>query len=183
MIGASAKFTAFRLSFVAKSKGVFLFWNMVDQIEDLLRQITHKLSNDAWFGKGPSNYVVDAKIFCGEPKSDLNEIELIENLIPKSIVGDIEKSDLSELIDVVKGCFEFSGDEGSHPNRKYLVSDEFKDDLSQLLEKFQISFSENKEIFKFRLKDGHPFYPVYWDYAFFIKSKENNCILIASSSD
>lgn len=156
---------------------------MVDQIEDLLRKISHKLSNGSWFSEGASNYVVDVKLFRESTTTDLDEIEVIEKLIPKSIVGDIEKSNLAELVGLVKEGFEFSGDKGSYPNRKYLVSEEFKDDLNQLLEQIQMIFSENIEIFKFWLKDGHPFYPVYWDYAFLIKKKENNYILIGSSSD
>ena len=156
---------------------------MVDQINDLLTKICHKLSGGSWFGQGAYNYVVDVKLFHEEAKPNLGEVALVEKLIPNSIVGDIEKSDLFDLLSTVKECFEFSGDEGSYPNQKYLTSEEFKNDLGQLLEQIKILFAENLGISKFWLKEGHPFYPVYWDYAFLIRKSDSYFVLIGSSSD
>jgi hypothetical protein len=35
----------------------------------------------------------------------------------------------------------------------------------------------------FRLKEGHPFYPVFWDFAFLIEIDQESILLMASSSD
>ena len=84
---------------------------------------------------------------------------------------------------MMKECFEFNGDEGSYPNHKYLTSEKFKNDLGQLLEQIGEFFSDNSGISKFWLKQGHPFYPVYWDFAFLIRKSDSYFILIGSSSD
>ena len=156
---------------------------MVDQINDWLTKICHKLSGGHWFGQGSYNYVVDVELFHEEANPNLNEVGLIERLIPNSIVGDIEESSLSELLSIVSECFLFEGDEGSYPNREYLLSKEFKNDLNKLLEDMRTLFSRNLGISKFWLKEGHPFYPVYWDYAFLIRKIDSYFVLIGSSSD
>lgn len=156
---------------------------MIDRLNDLLTKICQKLSGGSWFGQGACNYVVNVKLFQENVKPNLNDVELVEKLIPNSIVGDIKKSDLSELLKAVKECFEYSGDECSYPNQKYFTSEEFKNDLGQLLEQIKILFSENLGISEFWLKQGHPFYPVYWHYAFLIRKSDSYFVLIGSSSD
>lgn len=157
---------------------------MSDQINKLLKKLSNNLSKSSLFGQSALNYSVSVKIFYDNTESELNEIDLIESVLaPKAVVGNIEKCDLSELLDIVKKCFEYAGDEVSYPNRRYYLSEEFKVDLNQALEQIKVLFSNNLGIFEFWLEDGHPFYPVFWDFAFLVKKRENNFILIGSSSD
>lgn len=38
-------------------------------------------------------------------------------------------------------------------------------------------------IMSFWLKEGHPFYPVFWDFAFLIEKNNDAIVFIGSSSD
>lgn len=158
---------------------------LVSNTNKLLEKICNRLYKDSIFDfNGSLNYSVSVKVFSSKILINSDEIDLIETILnTEAKVGDIEESNISELLENAKECFEFSGDEGSYPNRKYLSSDVFKADLNELLKNLKDLFSENLGIFKFWLKEGHPFYPVYWDYAFLIKKSSENYILIGSSSD
>lgn len=158
---------------------------LVHKTNKLLGEICKRLNKSYSFDFGGSlNYVVSVKIFSGKSLVNSDEIDLIETILNTNTeVSDIEESNLFELLETVKECFEFSGDEGSYPNQKYLASNDFRNELNELLQQLKVLFSENSGTLKFWLKEGHPFYPVYWDYAFLVKKSDDNYILIGSSSD
>lgn len=158
---------------------------LVHKANKLLKKICKRLHKDRFFDfNGALNYAVSVEIFSGNTFNNLDEIDLIEKILNTNAkVVEIEESNLSELLGNIKKGFEFTGDEGSYPNRNYLLSDNFKTDLNELMKQIEDLFSDNSEIWEFWLDEGHPFYPVYWDYAFLIKKLENNFILIGSSSD
>ena len=43
--------------------------------------------------------------------------------------------------------------------------------------------TKSEQVMGFWLKAGHPFYPVYWDYAFLFEVGNDAFVLIGSSSD
>jgi hypothetical protein len=157
----------------------------VYKINNLLKRLCQKLYKDHFFDfNGSLNYAVSVKVFVGNELNNFDEIDLIENILKTNTeISEIEESELSELLENVRDGFEFSGDEGSYPNKKYLSSEDFKIELNEVLKHLESLFSENSGILKFWLKDGHPFYPVYWDYAFLIKKTNKSFVLIGSSSD
>jgi hypothetical protein len=158
---------------------------LIHKTNKLLEEICKRLYKDHFFAFGGSlNYTVSVKIFSGNSLANSDEIDLIETILNTNTeVSNIEESNLFELLETVKEYFEFSGDEGSYPNQKYLSSNDFRNELNELLKQLKVLFSESSGILKFWLKEGHPFYPVYWDYAFLIKKSDDNYILIGSSSD
>jgi hypothetical protein len=165
----------------------FMPQEVTGEINRLLEKMCKKLSKGGFrhITKGALNYSVNAKVFKGRDTNSSNEVDLIKSIFGAATVeiDGIEESNLSELICIVKEGFEYEGDEGSYPNQKFLLSTEFELELNQILEQLEIFFSTNSRIFKFWFKDGHPFYPVFWDYAFLVKKDEGNFVLIGSSSD
>lgn len=153
---------------------------MVDEINELLRKICWKLSRG-----DVANYVVDIRIFQAKRQNDFNDIDSIRNILGGNSVevGEVKRSNSPELIESIKEGFEYEGDEGAHPNKNYLFTDDFKDDTNEVLAQIENLFSGNSEISVFWLKSGHPFYPVFWDYAFLIKKDYMDYLLIGSSSD
>lgn len=152
---------------------------MVDLTNNLLRTICENLSQG-----DVANFVADVKVYQSEITNGMSEVELIEKTFGSMAkVGGIVKSDLTEMISTVKECFEYLGDDGSHPNKNYLSSEQMKTEVAEVLENLQNLFSKNTEIYTFWLSCGHPFYPVFWDYAFFAKNNKECFILIGSSSD
>jgi len=151
---------------------------MVTETNELLEKICWKLSRG-----DVANYVVDIEIFQGERIG--NEDNSIRNILGANVVevGEVKKSDISELLKITQEGFEFSGGESMHPNKEYLFSEEFKLEIGQALEQIKLLFSDDSEIFSFWLKNGHPFYPVFWDYAFLVRKKQKDFVFIGSSSD
>lgn len=154
---------------------------MADEINQQLKNICRKLSSG-----DVCNFQADIKIFQTDKLPGFEEVEIIKNILGGDYVdvGEVERTDLFEALKIVKECLEFTGDEGAHPNKKYVFSDEFKLETNQVLEKINLLFPEDDtEIFSFWLKHGHPFYPVFWDYAFLLRKSENDFVFIGSSSD
>jgi hypothetical protein len=153
---------------------------MINKINESLKKICWKLS-----GGDVANYTVNIEIFQNTKISDYGEVDSIKNILGKNVVEieEIKKSNLPELLEITKECFEFSGDEGAHPNKNYLFTKEFELETNQVLKQIELLFSNNSEFFIFRVKNGHPFYPVFWDYAFLVRSDQNDFVFIGSSSD
>lgn len=158
---------------------------LVRKTNKLLEKICKRLYKDHFFDfDGSLNYSVSVEIFSAGETGNFDEVDLIGSILNADAeVSEIEESNLSELLENVKEGFEFTGDEGSYPNKGYLGSEDFRIDVKEGLKQLEDLFFDNSEILKFWLKKGHPFYPVYWDYAFLIKKAGTNLILIGSSSD
>ncbi len=158
---------------------------MVDETNNLLRAICNNLSEgDA------INFVVDAEIYCREITNKNNKAELLEQLIGTK-AGEFWKIELSELLSTVEECFEYEGEDGSHPNRNYLSSKQINSDTEAILNNLQNLFSETEEIYSFTFADGRDFrfssgsrfIPIFWGYTFFVKTGKDAFALIGSSCD
>ena len=83
----------------------------------------------------------------------------------------------------VQSCLEYRGDYGSHPGLEFLDSKKSSEMKTQILELLDKLVSESKQIIGFYFKEGHPFYPVFWDFTFVIEHEIDSYVLIGSSSD
>jgi|KBSMisStandDraft_5_1062788.scaffolds.fasta_scaffold109318_2 hypothetical protein len=92
-------------------------------------------------------------------------------------------SSFEEMTSQFRDCIGWKGDYGAHPNRKYHPTQECSEDIAQVLEKLKVLFSEAKEFWEFSIEQGHPYYPVFWDFAFLIKGTAKTYVFIGSSSD
>ena len=90
----------------------------------------------------------------------------------------------NDVIDELKDALQYRGDYGSHPSLDYLDSTESRIDFDQLICRIQRVLDESFDnIQSFWLKEGHPFYPVFWDFAFLIRTCDESILFIGSSSD
>ena len=88
-----------------------------------------------------------------------------------------------EVLDEVRQALEYIGDDRSHPNRDYLSVDQFAVDVKAILDQVDSLCTAADVLAEIHLKDWHPFYPVFWDFAFLFVLKEQAVIFIGSSSD
>lgn len=88
-----------------------------------------------------------------------------------------------EILDDVRQALEYKGDDGSHPNRNYLSGDQSAVDIDEILDQLDSLCTSAEVLAEIRLKDWHPFYPVFWDFAFLFVLKERAIVFIGSSSD
>ena len=98
-------------------------------------------------------------------------------------VGGTYSINHNEMIDKIEKGFLFAGDEGAHPNLKLIGSASYRAEIAELIKEFDNWLKHADQIIGFWLKDGHPFYPVFWDYAYVIELGTNAYVFIGSSSD
>jgi hypothetical protein len=131
-----------------------------------------------------SNFQVSIGLFLGKTNQVGNEEDSIREILgPSTVVGGVEMISLEQLLATVRECFEWRGDDAAHPNRRYQFSDGFSADVINILSDLRFLSTDALGIWEFWLSDGHPFYPVFWEFAFLIKKSTKNYVFIGSSSD
>jgi len=104
------------------------------------------------------NYCATFKLFsCGETAGKSLEDLVQLNFGDHAVVGGSAISTAQQVVDELSAALNYRGDHGLYPSLDYLESTESK--------------------------EGHPFYPVFWDLAFLIETDQESILLIASSSD
>ena len=63
------------------------------------------------------------------------------------------------------------------------MSKDFDSDAENLFRDLKELFVDHSKVVSFLLDSGHPFYPVFWDFAFLIRKSESSYVFIGSSSD
>ena len=100
-----------------------------------------------------------------------------------AVVGGSALSTTKQVIDELSAALNYRGYHGSYPSPDYLESNESKEDCKGIISSIQKILDRSVRVVAFRLKEGHPFYPVFWDFAFLIETDQESILLIASSSD
>lgn len=89
----------------------------------------------------------------------------------------------TDVLEALEHALDYQGDDGAHPGRRYLNSLQFQQDKATALAQIGAIVEGADYICSFELTDGHPFYPVFWDFAFLIEKANDAYIFIGSSSD
>src|SRR4029453_1808059 len=131
-----------------------------------------------------SNFTASFGLFSNEADPDETPATLIPRLLGTNArVSELEAASIEGVIETIRECLLWRGDDGAHPNREYQSSEEFVGDVTRLLEDVLQMLSAFSRISWFTLDDGHPFYPVFWDFAFLCRNEKRSLVLIGSSSD
>ena len=151
-----------------------------------INELTRSLSGIAKkLSKGDAlNYSVSFGLYKVNGAKDLDFDAILKaGLGEKAGLGGTRSASVHEVLDEVRQALVYTGDDGSHPNRKYLSSDRFASDVDEIIQQIDSLCTSADVIAEIRLNDWHPFYPVFWDLAFLFVIKDNAVILIGSSSD
>ncbi len=109
--------------------------------------------------------------------------------IVKNVLGSITESNFFETCELERIVLEISksinweGDEAVFPNRKYHQTTSYFQDLELANSKLRDLFQGAPELWSFVIEKGHPFYPVFWEFAFLVKTPKKNYVLVGSCSD
>lgn len=146
---------------------------MPDVSSDELKQIEHLL-----YGL---NYAVSLRLY-GPWNSERGLIETLKKLISEDCeLSGVLRTSSDEAKTVITNCLLYKGDEGSKP----LELDSKKEEIIKLLNNMlsMIGFENAEMVVEFGFRQGHPAYPVFWDFAYDIHVKDKRWIFIGCSSD
>ena len=132
-----------------------------------------------------SNYSASIGLFSSEEVDD----DMTDEAMIKTILGPTTKPDyfqeceLEQMLLGIRNCIDWKGDEAVYPNRKYHATANYSDDVAAVFSKLGNLFEGASGIKSFDIAEGHPFYPVFWEFAYLIKVPEKAYALIGSCSD
>jgi hypothetical protein len=152
---------------------------MITDINKTLDALCSQLS-----GKGSGNYVASVHLYRCPTVADRCVADTVGAALGWSVV--IQSStaiDPQQVLRSLKESLEYTGDDGAHPNRLFLASEHFKREVQGVLQWFRELLADVAVVTSFCLQEGHPFYPVFWDFGFLIPKQSNTFVLIGSSSD
>lgn len=146
--------------------------------QDLLTQM-EDLLNDGGF-----NYSTFLRSYTVEGTSGLEPYAVIQKAISEDIVIDnLSDVPFAEIEANLRECLSYQGMEGAGPEDGITKAPEFLDLLENICEDAKAEGDRSLALKSFRFKEGHPAYPVFWDFAYAFLGEQRCSILICSSSD
>ena len=148
-------------------------------VENLLDSLCHVV------GAHRGNYGIRIKIFyaLGAAGQSLESV-LQEALQGPAVVGQSTAASAAEILGEIENAAYFRRDgEDSDSEMAFLDSPEFLRILNAVKQGLGKVLRNSDAIIDFSLKEGHPFYPVFWQFQFFFEANGNAFVLIGSASD
>lgn len=151
---------------------------MTADINDRLKMLCEILGRDSL------NYVADFRLYSALDMAGGSLADIVTSALGHSVVvGGAEVAASSALIESLKAALEYAGDDGAHPNPAFLSNAEFGDQKREVVALLNGFLSTAGRVVSFWLKEGHPFYPVFWDFAYMVERGADAYVFIGSSSD
>jgi hypothetical protein len=145
-------------------------------IEEALRELGLLL-----YGR---NYAVHLRVYRLPFSPDAGvEQYIAQALGPAAVIGGSSRATEQEVLTAVNEALRHEGDDGYGPPRSALQSQKFEELVSMVRFHLDQALGAASVIERFWLKDGHPDYPVYWDFAFVIAGPRAAEVFVGSSSD
>ena len=102
---------------------------------------------------------------------------------PKVVVGGTAEVPAADMLAEVERCIRWAGDRGSHPDEAAIHSPRLDELMACVRAHLERVAASSTAIWSFWLKDGHPHYPVQWDFAYVLAGPSGAEVFIGSSSD
>lgn len=145
---------------------------------EFLGEIVKLLDTGGW------NYSVFLRLYEAPLPRHVNKEAIIQALLgPEATLYEIEGVNASSVWPAIEACLLYAGDEGAGPAASALNSAKMSELMKTLEYEVRILTDTAITIDSFWLKEGHPAYPVFWDFAFLFSGAASASILIGSSSD
>jgi hypothetical protein len=98
-------------------------------------------------------------------------------------LGGIEEVQSSAVWPEIEELLLYAGDEGAGPSGSVIGSELFSAMMDELKSELGTLVGTATKVERFWIQDGHPAYPVFWDFAFLFWEDSKATVLIGSSSD
>ncbi|QWT47425.1 hypothetical protein [Azospira inquinata] len=146
--------------------------------QDALSALAEFLNAAGW------NYSVFLQSY-GTPfaASVSSEVVIHSALGATAVVGGCSEVTPAEALAEVKESLTYAGDSGAGPAPQAMQSEHFAELLDTVLAEVGAAVARSTRIERFWLKEGHPAYPVFWDFAFLLRKENEAVVIVGSSSD
>lgn len=138
----------------------------------------------AFLNAGGCNYTVFLSAFTTPSQAAEPFEQTIRRAVgPQSVAADLQPISVAELVNEIDVSLRYAGDSGAGPEPRAVQSAEFEALLAGLLAQVRHEAMSGTALQRFRFRDGHPAYPVFWDFAFLMAGPKKSVVLVGSSSD
>jgi len=147
-------------------------------IEDMLGELATQLNFNGL------NYVVSLRLYRRPFSPGVGPAEYIAQALGSTaVIGGSSPATSPEILAEVEEALRHAGAHGYAPCPATLGSGEFQELLQRLLSAIEQAATNAAVTARFSLKEGHPDYPVFWDFGFVIAGPYDALVFIGSSSD
>lgn len=115
--------------------------------------------------------------------SELSAWYVAQALGPSAVVIGSVPVTGPEILSEVEQSLRYTGEEGSGPKPAVLRSQRFNELVLAVLSELEVAAAGASLRAQFWLGEGHPAYPVFWDFAYVIAGPADGLVFIGSSSD
>ena len=129
------------------------------------------------------NYTVFFHVYESSLGSDSDTVEIISSCLPDATVGNVVLSDPDTVLREFERDVQYRGDTSHGPEPGTIDSPKFRSIFSAVRSRFHDSCTSADTVHAFWLREGHPAYPVFWDFAYLLRFGDRSEIWIGSSSD
>ncbi|MGR8024779.1 hypothetical protein [Burkholderia cenocepacia] len=139
--------------------------------------------SDELFG-GSLNYCVFLKVYTVALAEPIQTSDIVSSALGEGVIAiDFIEKCVESVIETVKSSLLYAGDHAAGPSKEAIESNVLAGLLEKLVSDLRLTISQAIKVEAFTLEEGHPFYPVFWDFAFLFRAASEATIFIGASSD
>jgi hypothetical protein len=129
------------------------------------------------------NYTVFLQSYAVQQPASYSDVQVVRSVFPEIKLGKIVRIDSKTLLREVRRDVSYSGDYSHGPEKDVINSTQFIELLESCMIAIENLIANSLYCCEFGILDGHPAYPVFWDFSYLIRGDISSTILIGSSSD
>jgi len=131
------------------------------------------------------NYSVFLRVYSGGAPPGLPTAQAIAAILgAECIVSDVCNLDAGQMEAVLRNNLAYAGNAGAGPGTATLASLQFRQLLDAIIEDCRAKHARSRVAGSFTIADdGHPAYPVFWDFNLFFCDADSYTLVVGSSSD
>jgi hypothetical protein len=132
------------------------------------------------------NYLASIGLFSTstEDTSSLSDGELVQKILGSwTVANAFQTSTVEEMLLEIAECIGWEGNHVGFPNREYHNTEAYQRDLANAFSAVRNLFGAAADISSFVIENGHPFYPIYWGFAYLLRAPHKSYVFVGSSSD
>ena len=130
------------------------------------------------------NYSVFLQMYETSISPDTDAEGLIARALGNEVkIDNLKNVSTAEVLTEIDDSLTYSGTDGAGPESEALRTPTFAELLKEVLSESADLARSASQIEQCTIEEGHPAYPVFWDFAFLFRLPKKALLLVGSSSD